>query len=153
MKRTAFVGAAILLVFFSISQAATLKVADLDDELICQCGCTMVVGNCSCGTADQMRAAILEKINTGMSKGQILSYFVSQYGERILAAPTKKGFNLMAWIIPFLAVGGGGAVVYVLLSGWVIPARRREEEEPDSTSSPSMDRYKKRLERELKDFD
>jgi cytochrome c-type biogenesis protein CcmH len=154
MKLALFVGAAILLIFFNMTQAATLKVAELADELICQCGCTMVVGNCSCGTADQMRGVIGEKINAGMSKEQILAYFVSQYGERILAAPPKKGFNLTAWIVPFLALGGGGAMVYVLLSAWAIPSRReREEEEPDTSTSPVQDEYRERLEKELKDFD
>lgn len=131
-----------------------MTVGEVSGDLMCQCGCSMVVANCVCGTADQMRATIAEKINSGLAKEQIIAFFVAQYGEKILAAPTKKGFNLTAWVIPFLALGVGGAVVYFAVAAWAIPQRRREEEmgvtgEP----APVSERYRHQLEKELKEFD
>ncbi len=43
---------------------------------------------------------ITELIGQGQNKDQIIAYFVGQYGEKMLAAPAKKGFNLVAWVVP-----------------------------------------------------
>ena len=40
------------------------------------------------------------------------------YGETLLAAPTKKGFNLTAWVTPFLAILVGGCLVVLTLIRW-----------------------------------
>ncbi|MGH9519177.1 MAG: cytochrome c-type biogenesis protein CcmH, partial [Terriglobales bacterium] len=37
--------------------------------------------------------------------------FVQEYGTTVLANPTKQGFNLLAWVIPWVAAGFGLALV------------------------------------------
>ena len=133
---------------------AALRLQEITVELMCQCGCTKVLADCTCGTADQMREAIDKMINNGQSKKDILAYYVSQYGEKILSAPTKKGFNLTAWIVPFLAVGVGGAAVYFVVLSWAGPGRGRElpvSEEPGPTSV--AERFQEQLEKDLKSLD
>ena len=34
----------------------------------------------------------------------ILASFVTRYGEKVLSAPTASGFNLAAWVTPFLVI-------------------------------------------------
>lgn len=40
-------------------------------------------------------------INRGDNDSLILQTFVQKYGPTVLAAPTDKGFNRVAWIMPF----------------------------------------------------
>ena len=45
----------------------------------------------------------------------MLQRFVQEYGGVVLAAPTNTGFNRVAWITPFAALGAGiFAVVWVV---------------------------------------
>ena len=85
-----------------------------------------------------------------MTKAQILDYYVSQYGEAILAAPTKRGFNLIAWVTPFAAIAAGGVVIYLLLQAWyrrrslvTVAAQRRRR--------AILDPYLEQVDRELEE--
>jgi len=136
--------------------AYALTSKDIEKELMCQCGCTMVVDVCDCDTANQIRAKISEMINQGQNKDQIIGYFVSQYGEKMLSSPTKKGFNLVAWIVPFAAVAAGGTALFFILKVW---ARRGKTEGAveevaltESVSALEAEGYRGRLEDELKKF-
>ena len=46
----------------------------------------------------------MEMLEQGRSKEEILDFFVSRYGEDVLAAPPKSGFNILVWIVPVLAL-------------------------------------------------
>jgi len=79
---------------------------------------------------------------------------VVKYGERILSAPTKQGFNLMAWVLPFVALALGGAVVGVVVKRW----RRQSSAAPVATpenraASSSADPYGARFEEEFRKFE
>ncbi|MDE2323008.1 MAG: cytochrome c-type biogenesis protein CcmH, partial [candidate division NC10 bacterium] len=97
--------------------------------------------------AIQMRELILEKLQKGESPEQIRNYFVSRYGEWILLAPTRRGFNWLAWLLPFVAILGGLGVI-------VLTIRRaiQRGHGPNSEASRPLDpRYASRLEAELKE--
>lgn len=140
-----------LLVAVPVSAATT--VSDVEKELMCQCGCSMVVNTCQCGTADQMRALIGEKIDGGQSKNEIIDYFVAQYGETVLSVPTKKGFNLVVWVLPFAAIAGGGAALYFILRTWVLKGKAQMEAViPQPGHEEDGDEYREKFEQELQDF-
>lgn len=133
--------------------SADVTVSDLENELLCTCGCTMVLETCQCETAPQMRAKIATMIDEGQTKQEILDYFVAQYGEKILAAPTKKGFNLVAWILPFAALIGGGGALFFVLRTWVMKGKVPAEEtvyQPYETEDG--DEYRRRFEEEFERF-
>jgi len=137
------------------SPAYALSSKDIEKELMCQCGCTMVVNVCDCDTANQIRAKISELMDQGQGKDQIIAYFVGQYGEKMLAAPTKKGFNLVAWVVPFAAVVVAGGALFFILRAWA----RRGKEEVEATVTPVVpvsanetEEYRWRLEEELKKY-
>lgn len=127
---------------------------DIANELACQCGCGYTVAACGgamqCDVGDQMAVLVSQKVKKGETKEEILAYFVNQYGEKVLAAPTKQGFNLTAWITPFLAVGAGGTVVYFVLREWLANRRIREENEPPAPAD--LGGYGERIDRELEQF-
>lgn len=133
--------------------ASTPESKAVEANLICQCGCTMVVNVCDCGTADQIRADIQKKLDQGMTRDQILASYVKTYGEKVLAAPTKKGFNLTAWVTPFVAVLLGAGVILLAIRRWVGTFRGEETVEVNGTTdNEELRKYSDRLQSELKDY-
>ena len=133
-----------------MAQSAT--VTGISKELICQCGCTMVLSNCShaeCTSRDTMTTVIGQKLDQGEPPAQIIQYFVAQYGEQVLASPPKRGFNLTAWLLPFAALLFGGGVIYVALKGWL---RRGKSVQTIPRAEEPDEEYRHRLEKELEEF-
>ena len=81
--------------------------------------------------AAQMRAAVWERLQDGWTREEILQYFVDRYGEAVLAAPPKKGFSLLAWVVP--PIGLAGALVLLLL---VVRSMRVRSDPPVETAEP-----------------
>lgn len=145
----------LLLGFLSASPVgADSTVAEISDELICQCGCNMVLSNCShasCTSREAMTAFIEQELDRGRSKAEIIDSFVQQYGEQVLSAPPKRGFNLMVWVLPFGALVFGGGVIYVVLRAWVRHGRYPQIPSV-APAEEGDDEYQKRLEQELDQF-
>jgi len=96
---------------------------EVSEGLVCQCGCNMVLYVCNhhnCPSATPIRKEIESMIRGGKTKDEILARFVGEHGEKILSAPSASGFNLAAWIAPFMALLFGGVFVLSFLG-----ARRR----------------------------
>ena len=62
-----------------------------------------------------MRAIVAEKLDEGWSEQQIQEFFVERYGPSVLLEPQRRGFTLMVWIIPPVALVGAGIVLYLAL--------------------------------------
>jgi cytochrome c-type biogenesis protein CcmH len=134
--------------------AAVVSFEDLEESLTCQCGCGLTVHACNhlhCPSAEPLREEIRAQIALGKSKAEILIYFKSKYGEKILSSPTTTGFNLVAWVMPFALMILGGLIVGVTIMRWSGRAQQKPpaEQQPARPASP----YDKILEKELKDFD
>ncbi|MBI2847716.1 MAG: cytochrome c-type biogenesis protein CcmH [Chloroflexi bacterium] len=145
----------ILTTLFSVSAAAVraATVTQIADQLICQCGCTLVLSNCThgeCMSRDAMLTLITQKLEQGQTQEQIIGFFVAQYGEQVLASPSKRGFNLTAWIAPFVAILAGGALVYVAIRKWV--RRGKQQVEATVVTREEEEEYRQRLEKELQQF-
>jgi len=97
--------------------------------------------------AQEMRSLIRERLLLGENEEQVKAYFVQKYGEWVLLAPPKKGFNLLVWILPFLAVFGGLGGIMLVLRKWV--RRGRQPKPGPEIAAP----YQERLHRELADLD
>ena len=61
--------------------------------------------------AEAMRTAIRAQLRDGAADDTIVDSLVQSYGEGILASPPTRGFSLLAWLIPPLALLLGGAIV------------------------------------------
>lgn len=113
-----------LLAVVSPSQGQSqTTMGEFKKSLICLCECNMTVeacqGSMACESAEKLTREARAWLNTGVDKQQILAGFVAQYGEHILAAPPKKGFNLTAWILPFAAILIAGIGIIATLRRWV----------------------------------
>jgi cytochrome c-type biogenesis protein CcmH len=117
------------------------------DRLVCQCGCNEQLSVCAmqnCSSAVPMRAEIRKRLLNGESVDAIVDSFVARYGKQVLSAPTMKGFDITAWVMPFLIFCLGIVVV-----GWIVVRMVRPlpaDEQPSEFVDP-------RVERELKEFE
>jgi cytochrome c-type biogenesis protein CcmH len=117
-------------------------------ELRCPVCQNLSVGDSPSEMANQMRELVREKLKNGESPEQIRAYFVSRYGEWILLAPTRQGFNWVAWLLPFGAILGGVGVI-----GFVVRRSVSRRRAPRETPLPPLDpRYASRLQAELKEW-
>jgi cytochrome c-type biogenesis protein CcmH/NrfF len=91
----------------------------VEGGLMCHCGCTdLTVKTCSCGTAARIKQDIAQRLASGQTADQVVEAYVAQFGEQILSAPTRRGFNLLAWIVPFAAILAAGSLVVALTRRW-----------------------------------
>ena len=92
-------------------QVQTPGVRRVGDRLACKCGtCNNTVGNCpmlECHYSHPARQRISKMLDQGMSDDAIVAVFVKEQGLSALAAPPAEGFNLLGWLMPFIALAGG----------------------------------------------
>jgi cytochrome c-type biogenesis protein CcmF len=83
-------------------------------NIMCQCGtCRHNLIECAsegCGHAAQDRIAIHELLSQGRTREDVIQFFIQKYGSQIaLASPIDKGFNRLAWLLPY-TLGGAAAI-------------------------------------------
>ncbi len=130
----------------------------LISDMACLCGCGTTLKTCpheNCDKAVPARKEIRAMVDSGKSGPEIKSLMMKEHGEAILASPTFKGFNLMAWVTPFVAIIGVGWLVSLILKRWsgnrapAPPAVSPNKE----TGSGEGDPYLKKMRDELEKYE
>jgi len=98
-------------------------------NIMCQCGsCRHNLIECAsenCGHAIQSRIQIHNLLAEGKGKDEVIQFFIQKYGSQVaLASPIDKGFNRLAWALPY----GAGLLA---AAGLVVGARKLAKR-PDS---------------------
>jgi cytochrome c-type biogenesis protein CcmH len=119
----------------------------LNHQLMCTCGCAEILGECnhvgcpnSAGELDELRAGIA----AGKSDEEILASFTAKYGAVVLAAPTKEGFNLVAWIAPFAVFAAALLGTILLIRRWTVGKTEAAAE----ISDPATEAIREKIRRE-----
>lgn len=104
---------ALLLTLIVLVPATTIHAGqrEVEERLACQCGCGLTVHTCNhlqCSFAVPVREDIHKSLAAGQSEDEIIARYVAEYGEKVLSAPTREGFNLLAWWGPYGALVAGG---------------------------------------------
>jgi cytochrome c-type biogenesis protein CcmH len=135
----------------SATAADEEQVHEVGQRLACYCGCSgLTVSQCTCGTADQIREKIRAQLDAGLSPQEVVDAWVAERGEAILAVPTREGFNLVGWTLPFVVTALG----LIILSSLLLRRRRRIEETAPSSAEISEEErsYLERIERDVRDL-
>jgi cytochrome c-type biogenesis protein CcmH len=91
--------------------------AELEGEIICPT-CHVTLDQSDSPIARRIKQFISARIAAGDTKSEIKSKLVAQFGEAVLAAPPKHGFNLLAWFLPIVGILAGAAVLAALAWRW-----------------------------------
>ena len=93
----------------------------LGHKLMCVCGCNQILLECNhvgCSYSDRMRGELLEATDRGDNDDLTLQSFVQKYGPTVISAPTVTGFNIVAWIMPFLVLLAGTVLAVYVVRTW-----------------------------------
>jgi cytochrome c-type biogenesis protein CcmH len=128
------------------------SLADVEDEVMCPvCGVPLGLATES-PQAQRERLFIQREAAACKSKQQIKDELVAQFGDRVLALPPQKGFDLAAYLVPAAIVLAGIAAITTL----ALRRRRSGGTSPGApaTTTPALaGDDAARLEADLKRYD
>ena len=123
---------------------------ELEGEVMCPT-CKTTLDQSTAPIADRIRQFISARIAAGDTKREIERKLVAQFGPAVLAEPSKHGFNLLAWVLPFVGLGLGAVVLGFLAWRW---SRAREPAIAGAGATVRLDpELERRVDEELARFD
>lgn len=130
----------------------------LEAEVMCGCGgCRAPMNNCqmrpNCHGLNEQNRKLDAFLAQGMNREQVLEAFVADHGgqQDVLAAPLNRGFNRLAWAVPYLVGVSGAALLGLVAVRWT----RRDAVPPLPAAAGQGDdpALRERLDDELRDLD
>ena len=154
MKLIVVVAAALALASPALASERHPTLAELEDQLMCPVCAGETLAQSDSVPAQRIKAHLEQRIGQGWSRSRIINEEVDIWGTRILAAPRKHGFDLLAWVLPLVGIFAAAGVLALLAWRWT---RTREEPVPLGPASmngrPLDPELEKRLDEELVRFD
>lgn len=108
---------------------------------------------CPTQACAEWRELIREQLASGMSEAEIRQYFVTRFGDRVLAAPPARGLNWLVYIIPPVAILLGAFLLFRAMRMWQQRAQTTSAVEPpvvEPIQGAEIDPYIEKLEDELR---
>lgn len=154
MRLLALALAALLLAAPAAASESHPTQGELESELMCPICAGETLAQSDTAPALRIKAYIAARIAAGDTKSQIKDQLVTQWGQRILAAPPRHGFDLLAWALPLVGLLGGAGIMGLLAWRWT---RVREPEPAPQqwalNGHPLGPDEERRLDEELARFD
>ncbi|HET7572520.1 MAG TPA: cytochrome c-type biogenesis protein CcmH [Gaiellaceae bacterium] len=107
------------------------SLAYLEGQVMCPT-CHTTLDQSEAPAAQRIERFIQRRIDECATAGEIKAELVRNFGAGILAAPPRKGFDLLAWWLPIAGVLAGAALLAVGVWRW---SRGREGDEPEPVAS------------------
>ena len=142
--------AALALAAPAMAAEARVDLYDVEDEVMCV-SCNVPLFIADSPQADRQRALIRSYIDKGLTKDQIKTRLVAEYGEDVLAMPKDDGTGLAAKVVPIVAVVALVGGLALLIPRW----RRRGAAAPPAAASTVLaatEAELSRLDEDLKRF-
>ena len=117
---------------------------ELEGEIMCPT-CHTTLDQSNSLEAKRIEAFISARIRTGDTKSEIKAKLVAQFGTAILAAPPRKGFDLLIWWLPIAGIVAGGLLLGVSVWRW----SRGHAGPTDVAAAPLDPELERRLDEEL----
>ena len=148
----AFAAVALAAVPAAVASEERPTLSELEREVVCPtCNSTLEMSRSP--IADRMRGFIRRRIAAGDTKSEIKDALVAEFGEEVLAAPPRRGFDLLAWLLPL----GGSAIAFLVLGAL---ARRWAHARTQAVDAPALNgrarvdpALERRLDEELARFE
>jgi cytochrome c-type biogenesis protein CcmH len=83
--------------------------------LMCPTCAGQTVAESNSPLAQQMREEIRIRLQRGEGPEQIRGFFVSQFGESVLATPPRRGIAWVLWVAPVAALALGALIILVFV--------------------------------------
>ena len=137
----------------SSKQTLDQRVYDVASQLKCLVCQGESVADSPATLSLQMRGVIRQQLQSGKSEQEVIQYFVSRYGDRILLSPPWHGLTLLVWLVPIALMVGGILLLFIVLRSW----QSHSDKEPvfaDRAESVDIDEnelayYQQQIEQEL----
>lgn len=102
------------------SGAFALTVNEVVKDLACPCECPLILEDCNMTCGLEWKNEVGEMINKGMSKQEIVDYFIGKYGDEARITPTQRirgkvyqytrSFDTSDWVLLW-----AGLIAWILL--------------------------------------
>ncbi len=127
----------------------------LEGEILCTCGgCKSSLDTCPmmrCQGMESQQAKLEAHLASGKDHDQVIAAFVEEFGgQSVLAAPIDRGFNRLAWVVPYVVGIAGLFVIGLMARRWSRASRPLPAGASGATLDATLD---ERLNDELRDLD
>jgi cytochrome c-type biogenesis protein CcmH len=110
--------------------------SSMEPQLMCVT-CHVPIDQSTSLFADHVRSFLHEKCAAGWTSTRVKDTLVRQFGQEILSAPPKHGFDLLAWVVPGAVLLGGAGVAGLLALRWS-RSRRGPPPPPECPLDPAV---------------
>ena len=144
-------GTLFVVVLLFLGAGDNARVNRLGGELICMCGCNQTLVGCNhlnCPYRGPMTEQLTAAVDRGDSDKTITQFFVQTYGTLVLAAPTNRGFDSVAWIMPFLGLFAGTGLVALIVWTWRKRPARIHASVPSPVHGDELARFREQARKE-----
>jgi len=123
----------------------------LENNLIAPCCFRGPIADHESQAADDMKKEISAMLASGKSISQIEDYYVSKYGEKILAVPRMEVFNSMSFVMPVFMFALGVLIIALTIRR-MVNRNLSKASVPGSGATDLKDDMDDRIESELKEL-
>lgn len=117
MKRLAQITVLLFSVAFLMG-ADNARYENLGSKIMCTCGCGQMLLKCNhvgCPNSEKMIHQLRAQVAATNDDEAVLNFFRREWGVTTVVEPGHRGFELLAWILPF-----AGLALGILLLVWVV---------------------------------
>lgn len=110
-----------MVVLFMGADNQEARFQNLGGKIMCTCSCSQMLLKCNhvnCPNSERMRSELQANVLRTGNDEEVLNWFRTTWGVTAVVEPAKHGFELLAWILPFAALGIGLLLVIVLIRNW-----------------------------------
>jgi cytochrome c-type biogenesis protein CcmH/NrfF len=144
-------GVVLLSTLLLLGASDDARVDRLGRQVICMCGCNQILLECNhlgCPYLSRMKQELTSAVGRGDSDSAITQFFVQTYGTLVLAAPPNRGFNRIAWVMPYFALVSGITLVVFIVWMWRKRPVRIHASVPTPVRGEELSRFREQARKE-----
>ena len=133
MKRLAQITVLLCSVAFLMG-ADSSRYENIGGKIMCTCGCGQMLLKCNhvgCPNSEKMTQQLRAQVAATSDDEAVLNFFRKEWGVTTVVEPGHRGFELLAWILPF-----AGLAIGIALLVWVVQRWRMRPAQANPTPAP-----------------